>query len=111
MFNLFCFHPRILMSSKCDLQGSQGKPIALGANSNARTHQPSVQIQDRLRIESPTMFIGAVAICDNQEWFELKGNNKENLLYDLLYYLLTSLAKSLNELIQLKKTQTNNRAN
>ena len=65
------------MSSKCDLQGSQGKPIALGANSNARTHQPSVQIQDRQRIESPTMFIGAVAICDNQAWFELKGNNKE----------------------------------
>ena len=26
--------------------------------------------------------------------------NKENLLYDLLYYLITSLAKSLNELIQ-----------
>ena len=55
------------------------------------------------------MFIGAVAICDNQEWFELKGNNKENLLYDLLYYLLTSLAKSFHELIQLKKKpkQTN----
>ena len=57
------------------------------------------------------MFIGAVAICDNQAWFELKGNNKENLLYDLLYYLITRSAKSLNELIQLKKTkQTNNRA-
>ena len=53
------------------------------------------------------MFIGAVAICDNQAWFELKGNNKENLLYDLLYYLITRLAKSLNELIQLKKNQTN----
>ena len=55
---------------KCDLQGSQGKPIALGANSNARTHQPSLQIQDRQRTESPITFIEIVAICDNQAWFE-----------------------------------------
>ena len=54
----------------CDRQGSQGKPIALGANSNARTHQPSVQIQDRQRTESPITFIEIVAICDNQAWFE-----------------------------------------
>ena len=46
------------------------------------------------------MFIGVVAIYDNQAWFELKGNNKENLSYDLLYYLITSLAKSFNELIR-----------
>ena len=46
------------------------------------------------------MFSEVVAICDNQAWFELKGNNKENLLYDLLHYHITTLVKSLNELIQ-----------
>ena len=100
LYNLLLTGLENVLFVDCDLQGSQGKPIALGANSNARTHQPSIQIQDRQRTESPITFIEEVAICDNQAWFELKGNNKENLLYDLLYYLITSLAKSLNELIQ-----------
>ena len=44
----------------CDLQGSQGKPKALGANSNAPVKRTNSRPQQR--VDPQTMFIIVLAI-------------------------------------------------